>query len=96
MNLPDSMAKNMTKIAAKLRNSEKNRDCGIGELRLGSNFSRKSCGIAIADSKNSCACPPLRISTHENPRLDDLRGGNIRRNVGHALAHTARGADRTQ
>jgi hypothetical protein len=49
----------------------KNCDCGIAELRLQSNMSLKSCGIAIAeelpsscgiviaDSKKSCACPPL-------------------------------------
>jgi hypothetical protein len=49
----------------------KNSDCGIAELRLRSNISLKSCGIvivevlpsscgiAIADSKKSCACPPL-------------------------------------
>jgi hypothetical protein len=29
----------------------KNCDCGIAELRLRSNMSLKSCGIAIADSK---------------------------------------------
>jgi hypothetical protein len=49
----------------------KNWDCGIAKLRLRSNISLKSCGItiaevlpsscgiAIADSKKSCACPPL-------------------------------------
>jgi hypothetical protein len=49
----------------------KNCDCGIAELRLRSNMSLKSCGIAIAeelpsscgiaiaDSKKSCVCPPL-------------------------------------
>jgi hypothetical protein len=49
-------------------------DCGIAELRLRSNISFKSCGIAIAealpsscgiaiaDSKKSCACPPLIIT----------------------------------
>jgi hypothetical protein len=52
----------------------KNCDCGIAELRLWSNISLKSCGIAIAevipsscgiaitDSKKSCACPPLVIN----------------------------------
>ncbi len=49
-------------------------DCGIAELRLRSNISFKSCGIAIAevrpsncgiaiaDSKKSCACPPVLVS----------------------------------
>jgi hypothetical protein len=53
----------------------KNCDCGIAELRLRSNISLKSCGIAIAevlpsscgsaiaDSNKSCACPPLVIAT---------------------------------
>jgi hypothetical protein len=49
----------------------KNCDCGIAELLLRSIFPLKSCGIAIAevlpsscgiaivDSKKSCACPAL-------------------------------------
>jgi hypothetical protein len=55
----------------KLQTSQK---IAIAELRLRSNISLKSCGIAIAevllsscgiaiaDSKKSCACPPLDIS----------------------------------
>ncbi len=51
----------------------KNCDCGIAELQLRSNISLKSCSIAIvevlpsscviaiANSKKSCACPPLVI-----------------------------------
>jgi hypothetical protein len=78
MNKLDSMAKNMPKIAVvklsscgfKVTDFKKNYDCGIAELRLRSNISLKSCGIAIAevlpsscgiavaDSKKSCACPP--------------------------------------
>ncbi len=38
----------------KLRTSEK---IAIAELRLRSKISLKSYGIAIADSKKSCACP---------------------------------------
>jgi hypothetical protein len=57
MNQPDSMAKNMPKIAkVKLLSCElevadfrKNCDCRIAELRLRSNISLKSCGIAIAE-----------------------------------------------
>jgi hypothetical protein len=74
MNKPDSMAKNIPKIAEVKLSS-----CGfkvadlkktaIAGLRLRSNISLKvaevlpsSCGIAVADSKKSCACPPLIIS----------------------------------
>ncbi len=75
-------AKNLPKIAeVKLSNCgpevadfRKNCDSGIAELRLRSNISLKSsgiaiaevhpssCGVAIADSKQSCACPPLVTS----------------------------------
>jgi hypothetical protein len=57
------------KILSIVKKTLKNCDCGIAELRLRSNVSlkscgiaiviRSSCGIAIADSKKSCACPPL-------------------------------------
>ncbi len=73
------MAKNMPKIeemklsscGLEVADIRKNCDCGIAELRLGSNISLKSsgiaiaevfsssCGLAITDSKKSCACPPL-------------------------------------
>ncbi len=57
----------------KVAGFRKNCDCGIAELRLRSNISLKSCGIAIAealpsscgiaiaDSKKSCTCPPLHL-----------------------------------
>jgi hypothetical protein len=57
MNRPDSMAKNMPKIAEMKLSScalevadfRKNCDCGIAELQLRGNISLKSCGIAIAE-----------------------------------------------
>ncbi len=63
----------------------KNCDCKIAELR--SNISLKSfritivdvlpssCGISIANSKQSCACPPLLISTvstNSNVRMKQI------------------------
>ncbi len=74
MNRPDSTSKTMLKNAElklQVADFRKNCDCGITELRLRHNMSVKSCGIAItevlpsscgiviADSKKSCACPPL-------------------------------------
>jgi hypothetical protein len=72
----DFMAKNMPKIVEMKLSScglevADIRKIAIAELRLWSNISLKSCGIAIAevfpsscgiavaDSKESCACPPL-------------------------------------
>jgi hypothetical protein len=61
MNLPDSTAKNMLKIAElklsccglEVADFRKNYDCGIAGLR--SNISLKSCGIAIAEAlPSSC------------------------------------------
>jgi hypothetical protein len=80
------MAKNMPKIAELKLSScglavadfRQNCDCGIAELRLRSNISLKSCGIAIAealpsscgiaivDSEKSCAYPPLYIYNKES------------------------------
>jgi hypothetical protein len=71
MNLPDFMAKNMLKIATKVRTwscrSQKKmqlRDCGVAvadrhffkKLR---NCLPSICGIAIADSKKGSTCSPL-------------------------------------
>jgi hypothetical protein len=74
MNRPDFMAKNAPKIAeAKLSSCglQKNCDCGIAVAeqhffkRCGIAIAEvlpSSCGITIADSKKSCACPPLVIT----------------------------------
>jgi hypothetical protein len=62
------MAKNMPKIVAKLRTSEKNCDCGIADLRLRSNISLKSCGIAIADSKKSAPVHLCKIADRPSLR----------------------------
>jgi hypothetical protein len=72
MNGPNSTAKNMTKIAeVKLSSCGLQKKLRVMELQLQSNISSKrygiaiaevlpsSCGIAIADSKKSCPCPPL-------------------------------------
>jgi hypothetical protein len=65
----------------KVADIRKNCDCGIAELRLRSNISLKSCGIAIAevfpsscgiaiaDSKKSCACPPLLNTAKHDDHL---------------------------
>jgi hypothetical protein len=70
----DFTAKNALKIAeVKLLSCgpQKNSDCGIAVAehhffkRCGIAIAEvlpSSCGIAIADSKKSCACPPLLIS----------------------------------
>ncbi len=67
MNQPDSTAKNTLKIAeVKLSSCElqKNCDSGIAELRLPGSLKvaevlPSSCGIAVADTKKSCACAHL-------------------------------------
>ncbi len=89
MNRPDSTSKTMPKnVELKLPNCgleivdcRKNWDCGIAELRLRSNMSLKSCGIAIAeqlpsscgiaiaDSKKSCMCPPLILTLTQTGTL---------------------------
>jgi hypothetical protein len=68
--MPKSAEGSSQVVDLKLRTSEKN---AIEELRLQSNISLKSCGIAIAevlpsswgiaiaDLKKSCTCPPLEI-----------------------------------
>jgi hypothetical protein len=78
MNRPDSTSKNMLKNAelklpsCGLQKKLRLRNCGVV---VASNMSVKSCGIAItevlpsscgiaiADSKKSCACPPLINTT---------------------------------
>ncbi len=63
MNQPDSTDKNMQKIAEmnlsscwlEVADFRKNYDCGIAELRLWSNISLKSCGIASFQLRN-CDC----------------------------------------
>jgi hypothetical protein len=74
-----STAQNMPKIAeVKLSSCRlevadlgKNYDCGIGDFFKSCGIAiakviPSSCGIAIADSKKSCACPPLidRYTSH--------------------------------
>ncbi len=77
MNRPDSMAENVPKIALQLRTWSCGllkklwlRNCGVGVAEqhffksCGISIAEVlplSCGIAIADSKKSCACPPLQI-----------------------------------
>ncbi len=69
--MPNNAELKLLSCGLEVADSRKNCDCGIAELRLRSNMSLKSCGIAIAeelpsscgiaiaDSKKSCACPPL-------------------------------------
>jgi hypothetical protein len=64
----------LRKWSSQVADFRKNCDCGIAELRVVEQLSFKSCGIsiaevltsscgiAIADSKKSCACPPLTVN----------------------------------
>ncbi len=73
--MPKIAEMKLSSCGLKIADIRKNCDCGIAELRLRSNISLKSygiaiaellpssCGIAIADSKKSCACPPLVFSS---------------------------------
>ncbi len=71
--MPKIAEMKLSRCGLEFADISKNYDCGIGELRLRSNISLKSCGIAIAevfpsscgiaiaDSKKICACPPLQL-----------------------------------
>ncbi len=74
-------------------------DCGIAELRLRSNISFKSCGIAIAevlpsscgiaiaDSKNSCACPPLGNRDKDEAEMERREvGGGVHLSIESAIS----------
>jgi hypothetical protein len=52
------------KLRLEVSDFRKNRDCGIAGLRLGSNISLKSCGIAIA--KCFLQVAELRLQTQKN------------------------------
>jgi hypothetical protein len=70
----------------------------VAELRLRSNISFKSCGIAIAelfpsscgnavaDSKKSCACPPLLVYESKSSLMTYLLRGKTE-NYGHHCWH---------
>jgi hypothetical protein len=72
--MPNNAELKLLSCGLEVADSRKKCDCGIAELRLRSNMSLKSCGIAIAeelpsscgiaiaDSKKSCAYPPLLFS----------------------------------
>jgi hypothetical protein len=83
MNQPDSTAKkyaeNRRSEGLKLRTSEKIaiaeqhslKSCGIATAKV----FPSSCGIPIADSKKSCACPPL-VVTHFQTSIDEHNCGH--------------------
>jgi hypothetical protein len=70
-NIPKLVEVRLSSCGLEVADFRKNCDCGIAEIRLRSNISLKSCGIAIAevlpsscgiaiaDSKKNCAGPPL-------------------------------------
>jgi hypothetical protein len=76
MNKPDSMAKNIPKIAEVKLSSCGFKAADLKKTAIAEQHFLKSCriaiaevlpsccGIAVADSKKGCACPPLHISNY--------------------------------
>jgi hypothetical protein len=92
--MPNNAELKLLSCGLEVADSRKNCDCGIAELRLRSNMSLKSCGIAIAEeipsscgiaianSKKSCACPPLVFTYSSNDQGPTVGAPKARSNHG--------------